>query len=83
MPDASERQLRNMAEQVRRACLTAAVEAYEDAGLRGLCADGRWECARRAIAALDLESVVVGDKASVSALGRTSSQAGSHPPAEQ
>lgn len=59
MSDQSERRLRDEAERVRRACLVAAVEAYEDAGVRGLCADGRWESARRAIAELDLESVVV------------------------
>ena len=47
-----------MAERVRRACLTAAVEAHEDGGVRGLCADGRWECARQAIAELDLDEVV-------------------------
>ena len=58
MSDATERQLRDLAERVRRACLTAAVEAYEDAGLRGVCGDGRWERARRAIAELDLELLV-------------------------
>jgi len=58
MSDAIEPQLRDLAERVRRACLTAAVEGYEDAGLRGLCAEGRWECARQAIADLDLEVVI-------------------------
>ncbi len=67
MSDATERQLRDLAERVRRACLMAAVEAYEDAGLRGLCADGRWECARRAIADLDVELVV---RKETSATGR-------------
>lgn len=58
MSDATEQQLRELAERVRQACVTAAVEGYEDAGLRGLCAEGRWECARQAIAALDIEVVL-------------------------
>ncbi len=41
-------------EAVRRRCLEAAIQAYEDAGLRGLCAEGRWECALSAIRQLDL-----------------------------
>jgi len=32
-----------IAEVVRQACLTAALRAYEDAGLSGLCQEGRWE----------------------------------------
>ena len=31
-----------------------ALDAYEDAGLRGLCAEGRWECALEAIRSLAL-----------------------------
>ena len=42
------------AESVRAACLDAALQAYEDAGIRGLCADGRWEAALAAIRQLDL-----------------------------
>ena len=42
------------AESVRAACLSAALQAYEDAGIRGLCADGRWEAALAAIRQLDL-----------------------------
>ena len=34
-----------MAEAVRQACLAAALQAYKDAGLSGLCHEGRWECA--------------------------------------
>lgn len=43
-----------LAERVRRACLEAAQDAYEDAGLQGLCAEGRWECALEAIRRLAL-----------------------------
>lgn len=44
-----------LAEAVRGACLEAARGAYEDAGLSGLCAEGRWELALEAIRGLDLE----------------------------
>jgi hypothetical protein len=30
---------------VREACVRAAMDAYEDAGIRGLCEAGRWEAA--------------------------------------
>ena len=42
------------AETVRAACLDAAIGAYEDAGIRGLCPEGRWEAAVAAIRHLDL-----------------------------
>ncbi len=42
------------AETVRAACLKAAQEAYEDAGMRGLCPEGCWELALDAIRSLDL-----------------------------
>lgn len=47
-----------VAEAVRRACLQAALAAYEDAGISGLCEEGRWECAVQAIQALDLAAVM-------------------------
>ena len=47
-----------LAETVRAACLDAALLAYEDAGIRGLCAEGRWEAALAAIRHLDLSSVL-------------------------
>ena len=34
-----------MAEAVRQACIAAALQAYEDTGLSGLCQEGRWEYA--------------------------------------
>lgn len=48
----------NLAETVRAACVKAALEAYEDAGIQGLCAEGRWEAALSAIRNLDLDRVV-------------------------
>jgi hypothetical protein len=49
-----------LAEAVRAACLDAARLAYEDAGIRGLCADGRSEAAWNAIQHLDLSAVLDG-----------------------
>ena len=46
-----------LAETVRAACLDAARLAYEDAGIRGLCADGRWDAALAAIRQLDLSTL--------------------------
>ena len=46
------------AESVRAACLDAAIQAHEDAGIRGLCADGRWEAALAAVRQLVLSSAL-------------------------
>ena len=55
----SERDIkRRIAEAVRQACLNAARAGYENAGISGLCEEGRWECAVDAIRALDLEAVI-------------------------
>ena len=48
---------RKLAESIRIACIEAALAAYEDAGIQGLCAEGRWEAAVEAIRRLDLESL--------------------------
>jgi hypothetical protein len=42
------------AEAVRGALIEAALVAYEDAGLSGLCAEGRWEAAVAAMRSLDV-----------------------------
>lgn len=47
-----------LAEQIKTACIEAAIKAYEDAGINGLCADGRWECAVQAIRSMDLVDLV-------------------------
>ena len=47
-----------LAEAVREACLEAALAAYEDAQIRGLCAEGAWECAVGALRTLDLDAAV-------------------------
>jgi hypothetical protein len=46
------------AELVRAACLEAAEAAYEDAGIRGLCAEGRWEAAVGALQRLDVTALL-------------------------
>jgi len=47
-----------LAETIREACLQAALDAYEAAGISGLCADGRWEIAVQAVRHLDLLPIV-------------------------
>ena len=46
-----------VAEIVRKACIEAALAAYEDAGISGLCAEGRWEAAVGAMQSLDLRRI--------------------------
>jgi hypothetical protein len=48
-------------EAVRQACLAAALAAYEEAGVLGLCHEGRWEAAVSAMQSLDLRRIAVGD----------------------
>ncbi len=47
-------ELEDLAKRIREACLEAIVQAYDDAGMQGLCAEGRWEVAVGALRALDL-----------------------------
>jgi hypothetical protein len=47
-----------IAERAREHLVRAAVAAYEDAALRGLCCEGAWEVAVSAMRALDLSSAV-------------------------
>ena len=42
------------AKRIREACTEAALQAYEDAGIQGLCADGRWEAVVSALRTIDL-----------------------------
>ena len=44
----------DLAERIRRALVESALRAYEDAGLRGLCEEGRWEAAIDAMRSADL-----------------------------
>ena len=47
-----------LSEAVRAACIKAALEAYEDGGILGLCAEGRWEYAISAMRQLDVATVL-------------------------
>ncbi|MDL1898112.1 acetyltransferase [Anaerolineae bacterium CFX7] len=49
---------RALAERVRAACVHAALDAYTEGGMAGLCQEGRWELALDAMRALDLARVV-------------------------
>ena len=49
---------RRLAEAVREACLKVARDAYENAGVSGLCEEGRWECAVDAMRSLDIGAVI-------------------------
>lgn len=53
-PAKADRAGQDLAESVREACLSAALRAYEDAGIQGLCQEGRWEAAVSAIRDLEL-----------------------------
>jgi hypothetical protein len=48
----------HVAEQVRAALVQAAMTAYEDASLRGLCSEGAWEVAISAMQRLDLTPLI-------------------------
>ena len=47
-----------LAEAIRAACIKAALDAYEEGGVLGLCAEGRWEYAISAIRQLDLAALI-------------------------
>jgi hypothetical protein len=49
-----------IAEAVRQACIEAALCAYEDAGLSGLCHEGQWTYAIDAMRGLSLPSILSG-----------------------
>lgn len=58
----NEREKQHLVEEARRACVRAASEAYEDAGLAGLCHEGRWEAALDAMRTVDLTPHVPTDE---------------------
>ncbi|MEO8655866.1 MAG: hypothetical protein ABI409_17195 [Ramlibacter sp.] len=63
------------AEAVRKGCIEAALAAYEDAGISGLCAEGRWEAAVSAMQSLDLRRLCAEDEAGPMAGSGHSAQA--------
>jgi hypothetical protein len=42
------------AKRIREKCIEVALQAYEDAGMQGLCEEGRWEAAVSALKSVDL-----------------------------
>jgi hypothetical protein len=48
----------DLAKRIREVCLDAVLQAYEDAGIQGLCAEGRWEAAVVALRTVDLAPLV-------------------------
>jgi hypothetical protein len=50
--------LAKVAEAVRQACIATALDAHEQAGISGLCQEGRWEAAIEAVRSLDLAAVL-------------------------
>lgn len=53
----SDQQL-ELAEAVRKACVNAAAEAAEQAGMQGLCEDGQVEAAISAMQMLDMDAII-------------------------
>ena len=47
-------ELEDLAKSIRDTCLQTALQAYEDAGMQGLCAEGRWEVAVGALKTVEL-----------------------------
>jgi hypothetical protein len=56
--DDDERNLLRIAEAIRVACLEAALESYEEAGMHGLCHEGAWGCAIGAIRSLNVKRIL-------------------------
>ncbi len=62
MPDLPDRRSDVAAlEAVRAACVAAALQAYEDAAIQGLCAEGCWEAAVGAMRSLDVAAIAAPD----------------------
>lgn len=47
-----------IAEAVKQACIDSALRAYEEAGISGLCAEGRWELAVDTMRNLDMKTLL-------------------------
>ncbi|MCB1724612.1 MAG: acetyltransferase [Chromatiaceae bacterium] len=48
---------KELAERVRARCIEVALLAYEEGGISGLCAEGRWELAVQAMRCVDLAAL--------------------------
>jgi hypothetical protein len=54
--------LEELVEQVRAACIQAALDGYEDAAADGLCHEGAWESAIDAMRRLDLAALLADER---------------------
>lgn len=57
--DATPREI-DVADHVRQVLLRALLAAWDDAGIRGLCAEGRFEAAVGALRMLDARALLAG-----------------------
>jgi len=48
----------DLVERIRGTCIKAVLQAYEDAGILGLCEEGRWEAAVDALRTVDLAALL-------------------------
>jgi len=55
--------LEDFAKRIRHTCLEAVLQAYDDAGVQGLCAEGRWEAAVSALRTVELAPLLCEFKA--------------------
>ncbi|MEO8196121.1 MAG: acetyltransferase [Thermoanaerobaculia bacterium] len=46
--------MKELEQRIRQAFVEAALLAYDDAGVQGLCAEGRWEAAVGALRSVEL-----------------------------
>ncbi|MFC6674239.1 hypothetical protein [Marinobacterium aestuariivivens] len=58
MTDMSDERDYRLVAVVRDACIRAALEGYENAGISGLCHEGRWEAAVGEMRRLDLDRLI-------------------------
>ena len=56
--NAAHNDLWQLATAVRSACYRAAVAAYKEARMDGLCEEGAWECALDAMRSVDCKTVI-------------------------
>ncbi len=54
----NEQERADLAQRVREACVTAAIDGYENAAMAGLCGEGALEAAISAIRRLDIAVVL-------------------------
>jgi hypothetical protein len=59
MDDEISEARRDAAESAKRALIAVALQAYEEAGLSGLCAEGRWEVAIGAMRNYDVRVIAL------------------------